>query len=92
MKARSKDGKDYSDMRAAQQWYAEALQLCLDNNPSKLDAQLANNAFVAGDRFTVADITAMFLLRGAKAQEFDLSACPNIERWFAEVSARPCFS
>lgn len=58
----------------------------------KLDAQLANNAFVAGDRFTVADITAVFLLRGAKAQEFDLSACPNIERWFAEVSARPCFS
>lgn len=40
MKARSKDGKDYSDMRAAQQWYAEALQLCIDNNPSKLDAQL----------------------------------------------------
>ena len=58
----------------------------------KLDAQLAGNAFVAGDRFTVADITAVFLLRGAKAQEMDLSQCPNIERWFAEVNGRPCFS
>lgn len=58
----------------------------------KLDAQLAENAFVAGDRFTVADITALFLIRGVKAQEMDLSGCPNIERWFGEVSARPCFN
>lgn len=58
----------------------------------KLDAQLAENKFVAGDRFTVADITAVFLIRGAQMQKLDLSACPNIERWFAEVSARPCFN
>lgn len=57
----------------------------------KLDAQLAENKFVAGDRFTVADITAVFLIRGVQMQKLDLSGCPNIERWFAEVSARPCF-
>ncbi len=58
----------------------------------KLDAQLAENKFVAGDRFTVADITAVFLIRGVQMQKLDLSSCPNIERWFAEVSARPCFN
>lgn len=58
----------------------------------KLDAQLAENKFVAGDRFTVADITAVFLIRGVQMQKLDLAGCPNIERWFAEVSARPCFN
>lgn len=58
----------------------------------KLDAQLAENKFVAGDRFTVADITTVFLIRGAQMQKLDLAGCPNIERWFAEVSARPCFN
>ena len=58
----------------------------------KLDAQLAANKFVAGDRFTVADITAVFLIRGVQMQKLDLSGCPNIERWFAEMSERPSFA
>lgn len=58
----------------------------------KLDAQLAENKFVAGDRFTVADITAVFLIRGVQMQKLDLAGCPNIERWFAEVPARQCFN
>jgi glutathione S-transferase len=57
----------------------------------KLDAQLATSSHVAGDRFTVADITGIFTIRSAKAQEIDLSAAPNVERWFADVSARPSF-
>jgi glutathione S-transferase len=57
----------------------------------KLDAQLAANSHIAGNRFTVADITGIFTIRTAKAQEIDLSAAPNVERWFAEVSARPAF-
>ena len=58
----------------------------------KLDAQLAANKFVAGDRFTVVDITAVFLIRGVQMQKLDLSACPNITRWFDEVSTRACFN
>ncbi|MGY9057237.1 MAG: glutathione S-transferase family protein [Alphaproteobacteria bacterium] len=55
----------------------------------KLEARLTASAYVGGDVFTVADITGVFVIRSAKAQEMDLSACPSIERWFAEVSARP---
>jgi glutathione S-transferase len=58
----------------------------------KLNAQLASNAFIAGDRFTVADITGVFFMRGVAAQKFDLSECPNVVRWNDAVSARPCFN
>lgn len=55
-----------------------------------LDEQLANNAFVAGADFSVADITALVaidFMRPARLQRpADLK---NVDRWHAEVSARP---
>ncbi|MEZ5839477.1 MAG: glutathione S-transferase [Hyphomicrobiales bacterium] len=55
-----------------------------------LDRELAGRRFVAGDRFTVADITllvAVDFMRAAKiALPEDLA---HLRRWYDEVSARP---
>lgn len=59
----------------------------------KLDAQLADNQFVAGDTFSIADITAFVAIDFAKRVEIEIpDDCRNVARWFAEVSARPCAS
>jgi glutathione S-transferase len=56
------------------------------------DAQLADNEFVAGDTFSIADITLALTLSFAKSTgrklPYDL---PNLARWFAAVSARPSY-
>jgi glutathione S-transferase len=55
-----------------------------------LDVQLAANHFVAGDAYTVADITALVaidFMRPAKIQRPE--GLKNLERWHGEVSARP---
>lgn len=55
-----------------------------------LDGELKGRRFIAGDQFTVADITALMavdLMKPAKLavpEEFT-----NLRRWHAEVSARP---
>lgn len=55
-----------------------------------LDAQLAGNRFVAGDAYSIADITALVaidFMRPARLQRpADLK---HVERWYGEVSARP---
>ena len=57
----------------------------------RLDGDLARSAFVAGDDFTIADITALcavdFAAGAARVAVPD--DCGNLKRWHAEVSARP---
>ena len=56
----------------------------------KFDAQLANNEFVAGQRYTIADITALCAVDFGKWTEFNIPAdCNNVRRWYEMVSARP---
>lgn len=55
-----------------------------------LDAQLGTSRFVAGDAYSVADITAMVavdFMKPARIQRPEGLA--NLERWYAEVCARP---
>ncbi len=55
-----------------------------------LDAELEDRPFVAGERYSVADITALVavdFLRPAKLAVPD--ALENVRRWHADVSARP---
>lgn len=55
-----------------------------------LDEELGERQFVAGDTFSVADITALCaidFMRPARITRPD--GLKNIERWHAEVSARP---
>lgn len=55
-----------------------------------LDAQLADNRYVAGDAFSIADITAFVTIEFAKRIEIERpETCRNLERWHAEVGARP---
>jgi glutathione S-transferase len=55
-----------------------------------LDAQLAHAPFVAGERYTVADITALCAVDFMKPARIALpEELSNLKRWHAEVSARP---
>jgi glutathione S-transferase len=55
-----------------------------------LDRELKDRKFIAGDRYTVADITGLVgvdFMKPAKLAVPDAMA--NLKRWHAEVSARP---
>ena len=56
-----------------------------------IDRQLADNPFIAGQRFSVADITALciidFATKGAGVGIPE--GCTNARRWHTEVSTRP---
>jgi glutathione S-transferase len=55
------------------------------------DQSLATRDYIAGDRFTVADITAMCAIDFGKVSNIrlDPAATPNLVAWHARVSARP---
>ena len=56
----------------------------------KFDAQLADNEFVAGSRYSVADITTLCGVDFAKWTDMDIPAeCTHLRRWYDAVSARP---
>ncbi len=55
-----------------------------------LDAQLGDSRFIAGDEFSVADITAVVAIDFMRLARIQRPAeLQNLARWYAEVSARP---
>jgi len=55
-----------------------------------LDLRLADSEFIAGDRFTVADIAALVTCDFAKVLKMRVgNDTPDLERWYDAVSARP---
>ena len=55
-----------------------------------LDAELGKRSFVAGGRFTVADITAFITVDFMKPAKIELPAeLANVRRWHASIAARP---
>lgn len=55
-----------------------------------LDTQLAKNEFVAGDHFTIADITAVVMIDFAARVKISVDEdAANLQRWYASVAARP---
>lgn len=55
-----------------------------------MDTHLEKREFVAGPRFTIADITAQITIEFAKWAKLPIpESCPHLARWFAAVSARP---
>ncbi|MEO0327753.1 MAG: glutathione S-transferase [Pseudomonadota bacterium] len=56
-----------------------------------LDAQLADNEFVAGERFSVADITAVVAAQFFKPARITVpeAGLIHFKRWFASVCERP---
>ncbi|MBK17741.1 MAG: glutathione S-transferase [Rhodospirillaceae bacterium] len=56
----------------------------------KFDAQLAANEYVAGEKFTVADITSLCVIDFAAFSELGIpEECSNLQRWYHVVSERP---
>ena len=54
------------------------------------DAQLGANNFVAGPRYTVADITTLCAIGFAHMTKLEIpTECSNFQRWYREVSSRP---
>lgn len=55
-----------------------------------LDRRLSESRFVAGERFTVADITAYVMCNFMKNLDVNLDASlPHLQAWFETVSQRP---
>jgi glutathione S-transferase len=55
-----------------------------------LDRQLKDNRYVAGDRYSVADITGMIAIDFMKPAKLAVpDELGNVKRWYGEVSARP---
>jgi glutathione S-transferase len=55
-----------------------------------LDRELGNREFIAGDHFSVADITALVSVDFMKPSRLPLpDNAANVKRWHAAVSARP---
>ena len=58
-----------------------------------LDLELAGRAYVAGDGFSFADITAICGIDFAKAVGIELpDGLPNLKAWHARISSRPSAS
>jgi len=71
--------------------YGETQREIVKQQLQWLDAQIGNKPFIAGDRFTIADITALVGVDFA-AQAAGVSADPalkNLARWHKSVSSRP---
>jgi glutathione S-transferase len=55
-----------------------------------MDARLAGRAFVAGSRYTMADISALVLVDFAGRLKLGIPEdCANLRRWYEAVAARP---
>lgn len=55
-----------------------------------LDRELAGRAYVAGDTYSIADITALCGVDFCKFVDLDIPAdCSNLQRWYDDVSSRP---
>lgn len=61
-----------------------------ENELRVLDAQLADNEFIAGPEFSWADITAVTSLQGTAITGFEIPReCGHVLRWYETASKRP---
>ena len=70
--------------------WAEANRPRVLNVLSWLDKELAGRRYIAGDEYTIADITALVgvdFMKPARIERPD--ALKNLARWYEEVSSRP---
>jgi GST-like protein len=54
-----------------------------------MDKRLAENEFLAGDAYTIADISSYPWIGGYDKLPPDFAAFPNIKRWHQTIAARP---
>lgn len=62
----------------------------LQNFYTDFDQRLANNEYVAGDFYSLADITTLVVCDFAKWIKEDIpTSCSNLQAWYEKVSQRP---
>jgi glutathione S-transferase len=70
--------------------WGEASRTHAEKRLAWLDGELANRQFVAGDRFTIADITALIGIDFGRVVKMRIpEEQQNLNRWHQEVSSRP---
>jgi len=70
--------------------YGEACRLAAPANLEWLDAELADRPFIAGPRYTIADITALCAIDFGRVSDIRVGAeLKNLSRWYEAVSSRP---
>lgn len=71
--------------------FAEIMRAQVADRFAFFDGSLATRDYLAGDRFTVADITAMCAIDFGKVSNIRLDAAqwPHLTAWHARVSGRP---
>ena len=70
----------------------ERNELLLKKPLGVLNDALAGRDYLAGNSFTVADLSVAGILVWAKMARLDLSAYPNLARWLDACLARPAYS
>jgi len=69
--------------------YAEVQKKNAEDRLARLNNELANRKFIAGDRYTIADITALCAIDFGRVSKIAIQPDQaNLARWHAEVSAR----
>jgi glutathione S-transferase len=71
--------------------YGEAQRAVAHQRLERMDCELNGHQFVAGDRFTIADITALVAIDiGGRLADIKIpSELTNLARWHKAVSSRP---
>ncbi len=69
--------------------YKAQLRQQIEKKLFYLDRELADQDFLLGTRFTVADAYLFTMLTWVKALAFDLSSAPAVAHYFSRVGARP---
>lgn len=58
-----------------------------------LNGQLADNTFLVGENFSIADITAFIAIEFSQRANYEVPEnCAHIKRWHGEIAARPSAS
>ncbi len=69
---------------------AERGRQTLDRFMHYLDDHLADNAFLVGDYFSIADMTTFITVEFSKRADYAVpDDCANVKRWHGEIAARP---
>lgn len=72
--------------------WGEANKAKVSDELAKLDARLAVSPYVAGDTFSIADITALVAIDFMKPAKLPAPATySNVMRWYGAVSERPSY-
>jgi glutathione S-transferase len=70
--------------------FGEVCRAAAERSYAWLDEELANRQFIAGDRFSIADITALCGVDFGRVSKIRIKPeQKNLARWREEVSARP---